>query len=45
MLKCGGRWQDCPNEYGLSATVYSRWNRWSHRGIWFGILAALTQEG
>ena len=45
MLKCGGRWQDCPSEYGPSTTVYNRWNRWSHRGIWVRILAALTEEG
>lgn len=45
MLKCGGRWQDCPNEYGPSTTVYNRWNRWSRRGIWSRILAALTEEG
>ena len=45
MLKCGGRWADCPSEYGPSTTVYNRWNRWSRRGIWTGILAALTEEG
>ena len=45
MLKCGGRWQDCPSEYGPSTTIYNRWNRWSHRGIWARILAALTEEG
>ena len=45
MLKCGGRWADCPSEYGPSTTVYNRWNRWSRRGIWPGILAALTEEG
>lgn len=45
MLKCGGRWQDCPSEYGPSTTVYNRWNRWSRRGIWTRILAALTEEG
>src|ERR1700712_1390007 len=45
MLKCGGRWQDCPSDYGPSTTVYNRWNRWSRRGIWTRILAALTQEG
>lgn len=42
MLKRGGRWVDCPPEYGLSTTVY---NRWSRRGIWTRILAALTEEG
>ena len=45
MLKCGGRWQDCPGEYGPSTTVYNRWNRWSRRGVWGRILAALTDEG
>lgn len=44
MLKCGGRWADCPPEYGPSTTVYNRWNRWSRRGIWTRILAALTEE-
>jgi transposase len=45
MLKCGGRWADCPREYGPSTTVYNRWNRWSRRGVWNRILAALTEEG
>lgn len=45
MLKCGGRWVDCPAEYGPSTTIYNRWNRWSHRGIWTCILDALTEEG
>jgi transposase len=45
MLKCGGRWQDCPREYGPPTTVYNRWNRWSRRGIWSRILAALTEQG
>ena len=43
--KCGGRWADCPSEYGPSTTVYNHWNRWSRRGIWTRILAALTEEG
>jgi transposase len=43
MLKCGGRWADCPAEYGPATTVYNRWNRWSRRGIWTRILAALTE--
>jgi transposase len=42
MLKCGGRWADVPPEYGPPTTVY---NRWSRRGIWTRILAALTEEG
>ncbi len=45
MLKCGGRWADCPTEYGPATTIYNRWNRWSRRDIWTRILAALTEEG
>jgi transposase len=45
MLKCGGRWRDCPADYGPSTTIYNRWNRWSRRGVWGRILAALTDEG
>jgi transposase len=45
MLKCGGRWQDVPPEYGPPTTVYNRWNRWSRRGIWTRIFSALTEEG
>jgi transposase len=44
MLKCGGRWADCPRDYGPSTTVYNRWNRWSRRGVWNCILAALTDD-
>jgi len=45
MLKCGGRWQDCPSAYGPATTIYNRWNRWSRRGVWGRILTALTDEG
>ncbi|WP_156139715.1 IS5 family transposase [Sphingomonas sp. 35-24ZXX] len=45
MLKWRGRRAECPPEYGASTTVYNRWNRWSRRGIWTRILAALTEEG
>lgn len=44
MLKCGGRWADCPSEYDPSTTIYNRWNRSSRRGV-NCILAALTEEG
>jgi transposase len=45
MLKCGGRWADCPAAYGPATTVCNRWNRWSRRGIWTHILEGLTEEG
>jgi transposase len=42
MLRSGGRWRDTPPDYGPYTTVYNRWNRWSRRGIWQRLLAALA---
>jgi transposase len=42
MLKHGGRWQDVPACYGPPTTIYNRYHRWSQRGIWAALLAALT---
>jgi transposase len=43
VLKVGCRWQDCPAFYGPSTTVYNRFNRWSHRGIWQRLFNALIE--
>ncbi len=45
MLKSGGRWCDCPADYGPSTTVYNRFNRWSARGFWLKLLNALVDAG
>ena len=37
MLRSGARWRDCPPGSGPYTTVYSRFNRWSHQGIWLAI--------
>jgi len=45
VLKTGGRWRDCPDAYGPHTTVYNRYNRWSRRGFWRAMLAALAEAG
>jgi len=40
VLKVGCRWCDCPADYGLSTTVYNRFNRWPHRGFWLKLVDA-----
>ncbi len=45
MLRTGGRWRDVPAEYGPATTVYNRFNRWSRRGFWRAMLAALAEAG
>lgn len=42
MLRSGGRWRDCPAEYGPYTTIYNRFNRWSRRGVWTGVFQALS---
>ncbi len=42
MLQCGARWRDCPAAYGPYTTIYNRFNRWSKRGCWQAIFAALA---
>jgi len=42
VLKSGGRWADCPADYGPKKTIYNRFVRWAERGIWENIFAALA---
>ena len=45
VLKVGCRWEDCPAEYGPHTTVYNRFNRWSRRRFWTGLVEALASAG
>ena len=45
VIRRGCRWRDCPAEYGPHTTVYNRFNRWSRRGFWRGMLVALAEAG
>ena len=45
VLKSGCRWCDCPPEYGPSTTIYNRFNRWSRRRFWTGLVEALAAAG
>jgi transposase len=38
----GCRWRVLPPEYEPYTTVFNRWNRWSQRGLWPRIFAALV---
>jgi mannitol 2-dehydrogenase len=40
----GRRWKDCPSEYGPAKTIYNRFARWSERGIWQEMFAAVAGE-
>jgi transposase len=38
----GCTWRAVPEIYGPYTTVFNRYNRWSQRGLWQGIFAALV---
>jgi transposase len=38
----GLRWRTIPAEYGPRTTLFNRFNRWSKKGIWQALLAALA---
>jgi transposase len=42
VLKIGCRWEDCPKVYGPHKTIYSRFSRWSERGIWQKIFESVA---
>jgi transposase len=41
----GLRWRDAPTEYGPHKTLYSRWKRWSEKGIFARMLLELSGQG
>lgn len=45
VLKSGGRWCDCPVDYGPHTTIYNRYNRWSRKRFWINLLEALAGAG
>lgn len=42
--RTGAPWRDLPESYGPWTSVYTRFNTWSKRGVWQGILEILRKE-
>jgi transposase len=38
----GLRWRDAPTAYGPHKTLYSRWKRWSKKGIFARMMTGLA---
>lgn len=43
-LRTGAPWRDLPERYGSWKTVYSRFRRWQHKGIWDKVLGDVQSE-
>jgi transposase len=45
VIRNGLQWKDTPRAYGPHKTLYNRFIRWSRRGVFDRIFAALAGEG
>ena len=44
ILKTGAPWRDLPERFGSWNSVYSRYSRWTKRGIWEKIFLELAKD-
>ena len=44
ILRTGCPWRDLPVHFGPWSSVYTRWYRWAHSGLWASILDALSED-
>ena len=44
VIKRGLHWSDCPTEYGPAKTIDNRYARWSEKGVFARLFAALAAE-
>ena len=44
IARTGSPWRDLPESFGHWHRVYVRYNRWSHKGVWERVFAAVIDE-
>lgn len=44
VIRNGLRWRDAPSTYGSHETLYNRFTRWSRRGVFDRVFAALAGQ-
>jgi putative transposase len=44
IARTGSPWRDLPRVFGKGLTVYTRFWRWSRRGVWRRIFAAMADD-
>ena len=44
VLRTGSPWRDLPDAFGDWNSVFRRFSRWSHKGVWWRIFAAMSDD-
>ena len=44
IVRTGSPWRDRPEAFGEWNSVLRRFSRWSHKGIWWRIFAAMSDD-
>ena len=44
IARTGSPWRDLPAEFGKWFTVYTRFWRWAHKGVWKRVFEALSND-
>ncbi|MDH0125563.1 IS5 family transposase [Brucella intermedia GD04153] len=44
IVRTGSPWRDLPEVFGEWNSVFRRFSRWSHKGIWWRIFAAMSDD-
>jgi transposase len=44
MLRTGAPWRDLPPQFGKWNSVFTRFNRWSHKGVWESLFKVLADD-
>jgi transposase len=44
IARTGARWRDLPAQFGKWYTAYTRFRRWTKKGVWPGVFSDLAQD-
>jgi putative transposase len=44
IVRTGSPWRDLPEVFGDWNSVFRRFSRWSHKGVWWRIFAAMSDD-
>ncbi len=44
IVRTGSPWRDLPDVFGAWNSAFRRFSRWSHKGVWWRIFSALSDD-